>query len=81
MIHLIQISVCNCRLFKDALSQYAFCEYEEPEMASRAIHRLSNYAIAGQVLRADIAAGNRSAEEVASKNFIYNNDTLNNKNY
>lgn len=36
-------------------------------MAVRAIRSLSNYAITGQVLRVDIAAGNRSAEELASK--------------
>lgn len=55
------------RVFKDAMSQYAFCEYEEPEMAVRAIHSLSNYAIKGQALRVDMAANNRSPEELNSK--------------
>ncbi|GBL95731.1 Cleavage stimulation factor subunit 2 [Araneus ventricosus] len=57
--------ILNFRLFRDVPPGYAFCEYGEPEMALRAVHSLNNYEFKGRILKADIAASEKSKEQLA----------------
>ncbi|KAG8178440.1 hypothetical protein JTE90_016112 [Oedothorax gibbosus] len=68
--------ILKFRVYRDILSQYALCEYEEIEMAVRAIQSLSNYAIKGQALRVDMAANDRSPEEFSSLQQFVNAEAL-----
>ncbi|GIX77077.1 cleavage stimulation factor subunit 2 [Caerostris extrusa] len=56
--------ILNLRLFNDGSSGYAFCEYGESEMALRATHSLTNYELKGRLLKIDIAASEKSKEQL-----------------
>lgn len=61
------------RFFNDSAGNqigYAFCEYDNQEMAVRAIHKLNNLQFKGQILKVDTAASDKSKEELESK-FIF----------
>ncbi|KAF8764263.1 cleavage stimulation factor subunit 2-like [Argiope bruennichi] len=57
--------ILNFRWFRDIPPGYAFCEYGEPEMAIQAVQNLNDFEFKGRVLKADIAASEKSKEQLA----------------
>ncbi|XP_042903294.1 cleavage stimulation factor subunit 2 isoform X2 [Parasteatoda tepidariorum] len=64
-------SIVDFRFFNESSANqiaYAFCEYENPEMALRAIHALNDFVFRGQLIKVDSAASGKSKEEL--ENFL-----------